>query len=1267
MRARHPKPSTPNSTVSYVSSLLNQISRSGGLVAAGAFQNIHAGALASIIGRGVHYLWFPAPGLQLLWVLKMAFSEPPQSVFLSSTGSDLAEVRRSVATLLERDGFRVERMERFGASPATPLKDCLERVRACDLTVALVAHTYGTAVPIEEGGDGVHSYTWYEVGASRRVLSYVHDDLSSWTGPREGDALHAGADPLKVVERIRLLEEFKALLRQRQLDPLDPMETPSRVVVDVGRVLRAPTDSTNPKLQSHPHVIDVDTRMPSTSIRHDDFVGRRRALRDLDDGLDSPFCSQITVIGHGGSGKSHLVQHWLRRLRQDGPRVMLAWSFYGRSEEGSSPERYFAWASAKLGLRAVHADATQRAAAIIDELKGSSFVMVLDGLEMLQDRSGRIRDGALSYFVRQLELLRAPRQLTVITSRLELATDTPASRRLTLPGLSPEEAEDLLRRRGVAVDKARRIDVETTISRYDGHALGLHILATTCIRMYGGHLTSTARARHELGPTDANGRVHELLSHHARWLQPHLIQALELLSVYAAPQRLDHVTLAGASGPVNELPRPSGVRSEAWAAVLDTLRSRYGPTLPPIPGLTDHLSTWKSTDWRTNFGILRTDHLVGFLDLPKDGDVFLDLHPIVREFFACRLMARSPGAWREIHERIYLFLREVAPRHPERREDLHQLLAAVEHGVAAGQPGRALREIAPRINQHGDDFAITYHANRKLGAHADLLAAEASFFDAPFLHLTPGLEPAHQADLLFWTGFGLCATGRGEEGIANLLRATTLYRAQGRHHRAVEAETMAAEQLLLMGRFEEAAEAARRSQEDVASASRDSRAKFVAVRGRTLAAAVAHCRGEIDVAKEEFKMAEAALLDAVANTPLQAHCSILESMEGYRYHDFLLSQRRADEVLQRLKHPPPPDCSELHIGLRHLAQGRALRQLGRLEDARDSLDLACRHIDSAQHAPYVPLALMAIASFLMRSDGPGDLAKAGQLLQRARGLCQVGQLQLRMADIEILEARLTVLQWKRCPSSSSRRSARDCWKRARDRVASIGYALRYDVIALLGRELGLPTVVYAHGFASGPDCSKATQVCGALRRLGYTVVAPDLNDPFAQLTMTRTLGRLERTCNEIGEPDAVLVGSSFGGYAAALLAEKMGPSRLRGVVLLAPAFDFLARGAAQLGEARLQEWRETPRRVAHLVHGEATLLYDFVEDLTPYSPRPDLSGHRLLILHGLWDEEVPFEVSGHICRGAKQQRVGLPCDHTFLGQFEAVASHLDDFLYGSLS
>jgi dipeptidyl aminopeptidase/acylaminoacyl peptidase len=176
-------------------------------------------------------------------------------------------------------------------------------------------------------------------------------------------------------------------------------------------------------------------------------------------------------------------------------------------------------------------------------------------------------------------------------------------------------------------------------------------------------------------------------------------------------------------------------------------------------------------------------------------------------------------------------------------------------------------------------------------------------------------------------------------------------------------------------------------------------------------------------------------------------------------------------------------------------------------------------------------------------------------------------------------------------------------------------------------------VVYLHGFASSPQSSKAQFFAGKFAEAGVAFEAPQLDQgEFRNLTIS---GQMIVVGNAVsvhrekltkGEP-LVLMGSSLGGYLAALYAERY-PKAVDGLVLLAPAFEFLRRWRERLSVQGIEQWKRAGS-IPIFHYGSKTeqhLGYRFLEDAAQYEGTPDFH-QRALILHGTEDTVVPCEGS----------------------------------------
>jgi len=168
-------------------------------------------------------------------------------------------------------------------------------------------------------------------------------------------------------------------------------------------------------------------------------------------------------------------------------------------------------------------------------------------------------------------------------------------------------------------------------------------------------------------------------------------------------------------------------------------------------------------------------------------------------------------------------------------------------------------------------------------------------------------------------------------------------------------------------------------------------------------------------------------------------------------------------------------------------------------------------------------------------------------------------------------------------------------------------------------------VVYLHGFASSPHSSKAQFFRRKFAAKGVPMEIPRLDEGrFEELTISGQLRVIERA---VGDEPTILIGSSLGGYLAALYASRH-MDQIERLALLAPAFQFPRRWRERYSDQDWERWkREGSTPVFHYGDGrERRLGFQFVEDAAQYEDEPEFP-QPALILHGVRDSIVPAEIS----------------------------------------
>lgn len=206
----------------------------------------------------------------------------------------------------------------------------------------------------------------------------------------------------------------------------------------------------------------------------------------------------------------------------------------------------------------------------------------------------------------------------------------------------------------------------------------------------------------------------------------------------------------------------------------------------------------------------------------------------------------------------------------------------------------------------------------------------------------------------------------------------------------------------------------------------------------------------------------------------------------------------------------------------------------------------------------------------------------------------------------------------------------------------------------------MPRYLYLHGFASSPRSRKAQFFRSRFAEIGIALEIPAMDEgDFEHLTISRQLDLVARTLS--GEP-AIVIGSSMGGYVAALYAS-LHPEVER-ITLLAPAFGFSSRWEGTFGEEAVREWRE--RGYANVYHygaGETRRLSaDLLEDAVRHPEFPRCR-QRALVFHGISDPVVPVGASQRWVRENPEARlIELESDHELLNVLVPIWRHAAGFL-----
>ena len=189
-----------------------------------------------------------------------------------------------------------------------------------------------------------------------------------------------------------------------------------------------------------------------------------------------------------------------------------------------------------------------------------------------------------------------------------------------------------------------------------------------------------------------------------------------------------------------------------------------------------------------------------------------------------------------------------------------------------------------------------------------------------------------------------------------------------------------------------------------------------------------------------------------------------------------------------------------------------------------------------------------------------------------------------------------------------------------------------------------PIGIFLPGFASDLRGSKsqllaerAQQSQRSWLRFDYRGMGISDGD-FTALTISRYVEDIGAIIRALPSRSLLLVGSSMGGWVATRAAQ-LWPDRVRALVLIAPAFNFIQDYYAALSPSAQSEWQRSGTHAWQLgAHGPVfSLGFSAVEDAARHDllaapPRLDIP---VTILHGSDDDAVPlqrsFDFACHAC------------------------------------
>ncbi|MET8241755.1 hypothetical protein [Streptomyces sp. NPDC005078] len=849
---------------------------------------------------------------------------------------------------------------------------------------------------------------------------------------------HGNPDPVLVVGGTARQEQaaYGILQSSIEIESVDLMGRPRhRLGRDAGAESLAST--------SLPAEHIFNRGLPKTAPR---LFGRKEKLAELTDAWLSDRIQILSVVAPGGAGKSALVNHWLRDMRDHdylGAQRLLAWSFYsqGTKESLVSADTFVSsaleWLSDNEPLAMSPAARGARLAKLIRKHR---FLLLLDGLEPLQhpevapDVGGMLTDPSLATL---LDELAKPgwEGLCLITTQVPLNGLTPPGR--GAPTTVDERGLDNLDKQAGAellqslIGPQRDVtEVEKAVQEVHGHALAVTLLGCYLRDVHCGQLSGRFELRGLTVAVDDGGHARRIMETYARWLERFGRSGeLAILNVIGLFDRPAHYS--------------------AIAAVLaNTELVRSAPEIG-------------SAEWDNCLKKLRKMGLLGSETAGLPGT--LDTHPLVREHFRDRIRTEANDLWEAGNRALYVYYQRRAPKLPPNVSDMNLLYAAVNHGCAIGLHQEVFDTVLlPRV-WRGPDAS---YSTRILGMTGSEVVALSNYFHMPSWIELRDIPLSQRARLLVMANAGL--------RLRQLGRLDDARHTYGAAFRCLDlssddpkvmadaafAASIYCELLVITGGLNAPVPGDSDSARSVAEAAirfaDQCEDPYFKMYSRSCLAEVNFMVGNSGRARVLFEEAKMIAEQEGARLPF------LYSQNLYRNGCFVIEHGDAQELLTDAEQDPGwglngDNSSQLSHAIRQLILGAIYRSLvergavGRshLATASAQMDDAIVRFRRIGYTDYTVRGLLERAHLLRTRRNPGDYLRALDDLDEALAETLRGSMNLLAADVYLQQAACQLAFW---PSMAVEQQAdagariADALTEADNRVHSLGYGRRYTML-----------------------------------------------------------------------------------------------------------------------------------------------------------------------------------------------------------------------------
>lgn len=435
----------------------------------------------------------------------------------------------------------------------------------------------------------------------------------------------------------------------------------------------APGSQTAEKIQPLFTPPQLKTKLPDKYIHlptnDANFKGRVQDFETLNRWGKDPATRMIAITGIGGQGKTALVGRWLKQERSPELTGMpvFYWSFYEDMDVEKFLEQVVEFC--KPILRVDGNPESELISLILSVVRQARLLLVLDGVEVLQEEAGSQEHGQINHSLLEQFLLQwvsYPHQgLMILTSRfrfLSLARFSGVGfHLLDLVRLSAQDGIALLDKLGVIGEPQLKGNY---VEKLHGHPLALRILVSAVKRSCHGDLAQF-KGEQILAAGDKDRlsqKVEHLLGFYERQLKNGQKELLGIISLFKRP-----------------------VEIKSFVTLLGNMKSLENT----------HLAKANAAEIEKQLNLLIDDFLV------EKTRERITTHPVIRDYF--RAEHKIAGSRREVAD--FLKTRPGAER-PKNIEEVRDLVEAVQLLCDEGEFEVADDLYRYRLSEGGYNFDI---------------------------------------------------------------------------------------------------------------------------------------------------------------------------------------------------------------------------------------------------------------------------------------------------------------------------------------------------------------------------------------------------------------------------------------------------------------------------------------------------------------------------------------------------------------------------------